>query len=87
MANHASAAKRDRQRIVRTVRNKAIRTRVRHALKAARSAIEAGDAGAAKEPVKAASVMLARAVKQGVMHKNTAARTISRVQSAFAKLS
>lgn len=86
MANHASAAKRNRQRIVRTNRNKGIRSRVRHALKGARAAIEAGDAAAAKEPVHAVSVLLARAVTQGVLHKNTAARTISRVQSAYAKL-
>ncbi len=86
MANHASAAKRDRQRIVRTARNKAIRTRVRHALKVARAAIGAGDAAAAKEPVQTVSVLLARAVTQGVLHQKTASRTISRVQSAFAKL-
>jgi small subunit ribosomal protein S20 len=86
MANHASAAKRNRQRIVRTVRNKSIRTKVRNALKIARTAIETGDASAAKEPVYNVSVALARAVSQGVLHKNTAARTISRVQSAFAKL-
>jgi small subunit ribosomal protein S20 len=86
MANHASAKKRDRQRIIRTARNKGIRSRVRHALKSARAALEAGDAAAAKEPVQLASVVLARAVSQGVLHKNTASRTISRVQSALAKL-
>lgn len=86
MANHKSAAKRDRQRIVRTARNRSIRTNVRNALKAARVAIEAGDASKAKDPVLKASVVLARAVTQGILHKNTAARTISRVQSAFAKL-
>ncbi len=86
MANHVSAAKRARQIIKRTERNRTIRSRVRHAVKAARAAIESGDAAAAKEPVAKASVLLARAVTQGVLHKNTAARTISRVQSAFAKL-
>jgi small subunit ribosomal protein S20 len=86
MANHPSAAKRNRQRIVQTLRNKSIRTKVRNALKIARSAIETGDASAAKEPVYNVCVTLARAVSQGVLHKNTAARTISRVQSAFAKL-
>lgn len=86
MANHKSAAKRDRQRIVQTARNRAIRTRIRHALKAARIAIEAGDSAAAQAPVKIVSSALARAVTQGVLHKNTASRTISRIQSAFAKL-
>ncbi len=86
MANHKSAAKRDRQRIVRTARNRSIRTNVRNALKAARLAIAEGDVGKAKEPVQRASIVLARAVSQGVLHQKTASRTISRVQSAFAKL-
>jgi small subunit ribosomal protein S20 len=86
MANHVSAAKRDRQRIVRTARNRSIRTGLRNALKAARTAIETGNAAEAKEPVMRVSLILARAVTQGVLHRNTASRTISRVQSAFAKL-
>lgn len=86
MANHKSAAKRDRQRVVRTARNRSIRTNVRNALKAARVALSEGDATKAKEPVQKASVVLSRAVTQGVFHKNTAARTISRVQAALAKL-
>lgn len=86
MANHKSAAKRDRQRVVRTSRNRSIRTNVRNALKAARVAILAGDAKKALEPVQRASVALARAVSQGVLHQKTASRTISRVQSALAKL-
>lgn len=86
MANHASAAKRARQTIKRTERNRAIRTRVRNAVKAARVAIAVGDKAAALEPVKIASVAVARAVTQGILRKETAARTISRVQSALAKL-
>lgn len=87
MANHQSAAKRARQIIKTTERNRAIRTRVRNALKAARLAIEAGDAAQAAAPVHNAARLLSRAVTQGVLHKNTASRTISRVQSAYAKLS
>ncbi len=87
MANHASASKRNRQRIVRTLRNKGIRTNIRNALKAARAAIAAGDVNAAKEPVQKASRAFARAVTQGVLHKKTASRSISRLQSAFAQLS
>lgn len=86
MANHKSAAKRDRQRIVRAARNRSIRTSIRSALKAARLAIADGDAKKAEEPVKRVSVALARAVTQGILHQKTASRTISRVQSAFAKL-
>lgn len=86
MANHASSKKRNRQSEKRTARNRAIRTYVRKRLKDARSAIAAGDAAAAQEPVQKASVALSRAVTQGVLHRNTASRTISRVQSQLAKL-
>ncbi len=86
MANHASADKRNRQRIAKTDRNRALRTRIRHSLKKARLALEGGDAGAAAQPVKEASVELARAVSQGVLHRRTASRTISRIQSQLAKL-
>jgi len=86
MSNHASAEKRNRQRIVRTARNRNIRTRLRHSLKKARLAIDTGDAAAATQPVKEASVALARAVTQGVLHRRTASRTISRIQAQLAKL-
>lgn len=86
MSNHASAEKRNRQRLVRTERNRSIRTRIRNSLKKARAAIAAGDAGQALQPVKEASVALARAVTQGVLHQKTASRTISRINAALAKL-
>jgi small subunit ribosomal protein S20 len=84
MANHPSAAKRNRQRIVRTARNKTIRSALRTAVKQARAAIEAGDKDA-KDKVKSATVALARAVSAGVIHKSTAARTTSRIQSALSR--
>lgn len=87
MSNHASAKKRNRQRIERTERNRAVRTRIRRSLKKARVALDGGDAAAAAPPVKEASVALARAVTQGVLHRRTASRTISRIQSQLASLS
>jgi small subunit ribosomal protein S20 len=86
MANHPSAAKRNRQRIVRTARNKTIRSALRTAVKQARAAIAAGDKDA-KDKVKSAAVALARAVSAGVIHKSTAARTTSRIQSALQRSS
>jgi small subunit ribosomal protein S20 len=82
MANHPSAAKRNRQRIVRTARNKTIRSALRTAVKRARTAIENGDKDA-KERVKDATVALARAASAGVIHKSTAARTTSRIEAAL----
>jgi small subunit ribosomal protein S20 len=86
MSNHASAEKRNRQRLVRTERNRSVRTRIRNSLKKARAAIAAGDVAQAALPVKEASVALARAVTQGVLHQKTASRTISRINAALAKL-
>lgn len=87
MANHASAEKRNRQRIKRTARNRPIRTAVRTAVKRARAAIAAGDAQAAVEPVRRAASVLARAAAKGVIPKKAASRTVSRIESALHKLS
>lgn len=82
MSNHPSAAKRNRQRIVRTVRNRAIRSSVRTVVRQARAAIAAGDAAAADQ-VKKAIALLAAAASKGVLHKKAAARTTSRIQAAL----
>jgi small subunit ribosomal protein S20 len=86
MANHASADKRNRQRIKRTTRNRALTSAVRTAVKKARAAISSGKLEAAQEPVLAASKALARAASRGVLHSRAASRVTSRIQSALAKL-
>jgi len=84
MANHPSAAKRNRQRVKRTARNKSIRAALRTAVKKARSAVASGDADA-KAKVQEASVALARAASAGVVHASSAARTTSRIAAALHK--
>ncbi|MCA9640394.1 MAG: 30S ribosomal protein S20 [Polyangiaceae bacterium] len=86
MANHASAAKRNRQTIKRTERNKALRSALRTSVKKARSALEAGQAAEAKPLVLAASSFLARAASKGIIHLKNASRTTSRLQAHLAKL-
>lgn len=86
MANHASAEKRNRQRIVRTTRNRSVTAAVRTAVKKARAAIATGDATKASAPVKAASLELARAASKGVVHPRAASRVTSRIASALAKI-
>lgn len=86
MANHASAEKRNRQRIKRTVKNRAVTSSVRTAVKKARSAIAGGDAKAAQATVKAASLALAKAASKGVVHPRAASRVTSRIESALAKI-
>jgi small subunit ribosomal protein S20 len=86
MANHPSAEKRNRQRLKRAERNKGVRSAVRSAVKKARAAIADGDAGAAKNEVRAAVRALARAASKGIVHVKAASRTTSRIESALNKL-
>ncbi len=84
MANTRSAEKRNRQAQKRRAINVRVRTNVRSAVKKAREAIVA-DAGAAKPSVLAAVRTLDKAASKGILHKNAAARRISRLAKAAAK--
>jgi small subunit ribosomal protein S20 len=84
MANHPSAEKRNRQRITRTVRNRAIKSSLRTTLKKARGAVAGGEKNAG-ELVLLAEKALARAASKGVLTKKTAARVTSRIASSAAK--
>jgi len=86
MANHPSAEKRNRQRIVRARRNRSALSALRTAVKQARQAIAAGGAEAARERVGQASRALAKAAQKGAIRPQTAARTTSRIQKALHKL-
>jgi small subunit ribosomal protein S20 len=80
MANHASAEKRNRQRITRTERNRAAKSALRTIVKRARAAAEAGGEGSA-ELVVAAERALDKASKKGVIPDNRAARLKGRLKS------
>jgi small subunit ribosomal protein S20 len=86
MANHVSAAKRARQRIKRTNRNRLLLGSLRSSLKRARAAIGAGNAGEAQPIVAKAARAAAQAASKGIIHKNAAARLSSRLQLALNKL-
>ncbi|GAC1394215.1 MAG: 30S ribosomal protein S20 [Polyangiales bacterium] len=86
MANHASAEKRNRQRIKRTARNRAVSSAVRTFVKKVRTAITAKDKTAAIAALMTAGSELDRAASKGVVHPKAAARTISRLSIAVAKL-
>jgi len=79
LANTASAAKRARQSEKRRVRNRLIRTRMRNSVKQARAALITGDREAAEDVVHQACRELDKAAQKGVIHRNTAARTKSRL--------
>ena len=81
MANSPQAKKRARQNAARFAVNKMRRSRIRTYLRTVEEAIAAGDQKAAAEALKAAQPELMRGVTKGVMHKNTAARKMSRLSS------
>lgn len=81
MANTPQAKKRARQNEARFQVNKMRRSRIRTALKAVEVAIAAGDKDASVAALKAAQPELMRGVTKGVVHKNTAARKMSRLSS------
>ncbi len=70
----------------RAAKNDATRRQVRKAISAVRKAIAASKVDEAREGLKKAFSQLDRAVKSGVVHKRTAARTKSRLSSAINKI-
>jgi len=87
MANHPSAEKRNRQRIIRTEGNRSVKGAVRTAVKKARLAIAGGDLKGASEQVALASRALAKAAAKRIIHPGSASRTTSRIQSQLAAIS
>lgn len=81
MANSPQAKKRARQNERRFAINKARRSRIRTQLRTVEEAIASGDQAVAAAALKAAQPELMRGVTKGVMHKNTAARKMSRLAS------
>lgn len=86
MANHPQAKKRNRQSIRRTARNRHFRTTVRTLVKRVRAAVAAGDAGPAQEALRLAIKQLDRSVTKGVLKRETASRTISRLTLAVNRI-
>jgi small subunit ribosomal protein S20 len=76
-----SAKKRMRQTKTRTARNKATRSELRTAIKKVRSAASPADAAKA---MKEAEQMIDRAGRKNIVHRNTAARTKSRLAKSLA---
>jgi small subunit ribosomal protein S20 len=74
MAHNKSQEKRNRQTIIRTARNKAVRSELKTRIKSAVAAAESGDAAAAEEALRLAQKRIDQAAAKGVLKKNTAAR-------------
>ncbi|MBV9128088.1 MAG: 30S ribosomal protein S20 [Verrucomicrobia bacterium] len=74
MANTKSAAKRARQTVTRTLRNRRVLTGIKSHTKSLRTQLAGKDSAAAKAAYQALVSELDRAAKRGVIHKNAADR-------------
>lgn len=81
MANSPQSEKRARQNEARFAINKMRRSRIRTYLRKVEEAIASGNKDAATAALREAQPELMRGVTKGVVHKNTAARKMSRLSS------
>ena len=86
MANIKSAKKRILVNETKAARNKAIKSKVKTAIKSVAAAIAAGDKDAASKALTTAISEINRAASKGVFHKKTASRKISRITVAVNKI-
>ncbi|MFB7456343.1 30S ribosomal protein S20 [Streptomyces sp. NPDC088337] len=73
MANIKSQIKRNKTNEKARLRNKAVKSSLKTAIRKAREAVAAGDTEKATELQRAAARQLDKAVSKGVIHKNAAA--------------
>ena len=82
LANIKSAKKRILVNETKAARNKAIRSKVKTAVKKVEAAVAKKDAETAKSALRAAISEISKAGTKGVYHKRTVSRKISRLSKA-----
>jgi small subunit ribosomal protein S20 len=85
VANIKSQIKRNRTNEQRRLRNKAVKSELKTAVRAFRQAAETGDADATTSALRRASRLLDKAASKGVIHKNQAANRKSAMALRDAK--
>jgi small subunit ribosomal protein S20 len=86
MASHKSAIKKEKQDESRRISNRSHLSRYRTEIKKMRAVIAAGDAAAASKNLAAVESIIDHSATVGVIHRNAAARTKSRIASQVAAL-
>ncbi len=74
-----SAEKRARQAEAKNARNRAVKSTIKGATKAVEASVKANDKDASAKTLLAAIKTISSAKSKGVLHRNTAARKISRL--------
>ena len=83
---HKNVLKAARQSEKRRLRNRAVQSGVKGAIKKLQTAIEEKQPDAAAATLREASRALATAASKGVLHRNTASRKIARLTAQVRKL-
>jgi small subunit ribosomal protein S20 len=86
MPNTQTAKRAVRAIARRTEINKSRKSRVRTFIRRVNDAVASGDAEAAREELRKAQPEIMRGAQKGVMHKNTAARTVARLAHRVRKM-
>ena len=87
MATHKSAIKRQKQAEKKHEINKSIKSMLKTLAKKVEQAVEAKNAAVAKEAMVKAMKAYDKAASQGILHKSTASRKISRLSTKVSKIS
>ncbi|MEV6010000.1 30S ribosomal protein S20 [Streptomyces sp. NPDC051976] len=86
MANIKSQIKRNKTNEKARLRNKAVKSELKTAIRRTREAVAAGDAEKAAEAARLATKKLDKAVSKGVIHKNQAANKKSAISHSVSAL-
>ncbi len=86
MANTKSAKKAARRTLRRTDINKARRSRLRSFVRKAEEAAASGDKDAAQAAFREAEPVIMRSAQNGVLHRKTASRKVSRLAARIAAI-
>lgn len=81
MPNSPSAKKRQRTNEERRIRNRAVKSAIKTQVKKVTAAVTAGKVDEGEAALRLATKRLDRAAAKGVIHKNAAARTKSRLSA------
>ncbi len=87
MATHKSAIKRQKQAEKKHEINKSVKSMLKTLAKKVEQAVEAKNADVAKNAMVKAMKAYDKAASQGILHKSTASRKISRLSTKVSKIS
>lgn len=85
MANTKSAKKRAEKSAAQRIKNRTMRSRMRTAVRKLRAAVASGDEKMAQELLPLTIKVVDSSAQKGIIHRNTAARTKSRLVAALRK--